>query len=150
MPAYILVDTTLIDFPEKKPWVKKNRSPSWITGIYDRDAITASPILIDIERAITCNRIDSMLAIVNSTRPQLGVSFIETDLKLSELRDHLRQFIYIKNDRGEDFTLRFSDCIVISELKKNLTREQWSAISIPFKSWKIRSEERRVGKECPV
>lgn len=142
MPStYILIDTTLIDHPLDKPWIKKRRKPSWVAALYDRDAIEVSPILIDIDRAIHCNRLDAMMALVNAIHPQLGISFIDTDQTLAQLQAHLRQFIYIKAEDDTELTLRFADCTVLPALAASLTKEQWSSIVSPLQSWKIHGRD---------
>jgi len=83
--SYILIDTTLLGYPVDKPWIKRRRKPTWVAAIYGRDAIVVSPILIDVERVWHCNRIDAVMALVNATSPQLGISFIETELTLNEV-----------------------------------------------------------------
>lgn len=142
--TFILIDTTLIGYPENKPWIKKRRKPSWVATIYERDAVAVSPILIDVERVWQCNRIDTVMALVNTGSPQLGVSFIETEMTLMELQMHLRQFIYILTEEGVELTLRFADCTVLSELSIHLTTEQWASFVAPFKSWKIHGRDGKL------
>lgn len=139
--TYILIDTTLIGDQNKKPWIKKHRKPSWVAALYVRPAIDVSPILIDIERSIVCNRLDSVMELVNSSFPQLGISFIETELTLAQLQAHLRQFIFILAEDGTELTLRFADCVVLPALSKCLTGEQWSCLVAPFLSWKIHGRD---------
>lgn len=138
--TYILIDTTLIGTPLNKPWIKKRRKPGWVATVYGREAIAVSPILIDIERAILCNALDVVMELVNAQHPQLGISFIETELTLIELQNHLREFIYIKHD-GIELTLRFADSAVLPVLSSVLTAEQWSAMVAPFKGWKIHGRD---------
>lgn len=147
--AYILIDTTLIGYPGHKPWIKKRRKPSWVAAIYDRRAIAVSPILIDIERAWLCNRIDAVTALMNAVIPQIGISFIETELTLIELQKHLRQFIFIQTEEGSELTLRFADCLVLSALSEILTREQWSLLVKPFTSWKAHGRDGKL-KALPI
>lgn len=142
--TYILIDTTLIGYPPNKPWIKKRRKPSWVTALYEREAISVSPILLDIERAILCNRLDSMMALVNAMCPQLGISFIETELTLAQLQEHLRQFICIKMEDASELTLRFADCTVLPALSALLTAEQWSSVVAPFQSWKIHGRDGKL------
>lgn len=142
--TYILIDTTLIGYPENRPWIKKRRKPSWVISLYDREAQAVSPILIDIERGRECNRLDTIMALVNAVQPQLGISFIETELSLHELHAHLLQFIYIKAEDETELTLRFADCAVLSALAETLTAEQWSAFVGPLSSWKIHGRDGRL------
>ncbi|MBV6325236.1 DUF4123 domain-containing protein [Duganella violaceipulchra] len=147
--TYILIDTTLIGYPKDKPWTRKPRKLSWLAAFYERDAITVSPILIDIERASFCNRLDAVMMMVNAMRPQLGISFIETELTLPELQEHLRQFIYVKTEDNMELTLRFADCAVLAALSVSLTGEQWSAIVAPFERWKIHGRDGKL-KSLPI
>ena len=146
--TYILIDTTLIGTPANTPWMKKRRSPSWIAALYSRQAISASPVLIDIERAQICGRIDEVMSLVNAVQPQLGISFIETELTLAELCSHLKQFIYIKREDGTELTLRFADCAVLDPLSAVLTAEQWCAMAQPIISWKIHGRDGKL-KQLP-
>lgn len=139
--TYVLIDTSLIGYPKEKPWIKKRDKPSWVATLYEREAITVSPILIDIERSIACNRIDVVMRLVNAVRPQLGISFIETELCLGRLQRHLGQFIYVKTKDGNELTLRFADCAVLPSLAAFLTKEQWASIVDPFKTWKIHGRD---------
>jgi hypothetical protein len=147
--TYILIDTTLIGEMSNKPWMKKRRTPSWVVALYDRDAIAVSPILVDIERAVLCNVLDVVMELVNVQHPQLGISFIETDLTLGELQDHLRKFIFIKTEDDEELTLRFADSVVLATLSTILVTEQWSSIVAPFKSWKIHGRDGKL-KPLPI
>jgi hypothetical protein len=139
--TYILIDTTLIGNPLNKPWLKKRRKPGWVVALYGREAISVSPILIDVERAILCNALDAVMRLVNAQHPQLGISFIETALTLIELQNHLREFVHIKAPDGIELTLRFADCAVLPVLSAVLTAEQWSAIVAPFKGWRIHGRD---------
>lgn len=141
---YILIDTTLIGYPESRPWTKKRRKPSWVISLYDRQAQDVSPILIDIERARACNHLDTVMALVNAVQPQLGVSFIETELSLHGLYSHLLQFIYIKAQDETELTLRFADCAVLEALAEALTVQQWSVFVGPFSSWKIHGRDGKL------
>ncbi|MYN39642.1 DUF4123 domain-containing protein [Duganella sp. FT109W] len=147
--SYILIDTTLLGYPVDKPWIKRRRKPTWVAAIYGRDAIVVSPILIDVERAWHCNRIDAVMALVNATSPQLGISFIETELTLNEVLLHLRQFICIQTEEGIELTLRFADCIVLANLAVLLTSKQWSWLVAPFESWKVHSRDGKL-KSLPI
>ncbi|GJI92768.1 DUF4123 domain-containing protein [Duganella hordei] len=147
--TYILIDTTLIGRPLNKPWIKRCRKPSWVAALYEREAIAVSPILIDIERAVACNRVDAMMELVNAMPLQLGISFIDTDLTLAQLQAHLRQFIYIKTEDDSELTLRFADCTVLPALFTFLTEEQWSSIVAPFHYWKIHGRDGKI-KSLPL
>jgi len=135
--TYILIDTNLIGHPSKKPWVKRNRTPTWVKSLYTREAITVSPILIDLERAYICNKLDVVMDLVNAENPKLGISFIESEMDFEQVKQHFSKFIFIKTEDDIELTLRFADCLVLAELSKKLSAEQWSAIVSPLKSWKV-------------
>lgn len=139
--TYVLIDTNLLGDPRNRPWLQKYRHPSWISTIYGRYAVDVSPAVIDVERALQCSRISSLMEMVNAQRPQLGISFIETDLTLENLVKHLRQFICVRTTAGVELTLRFADGIVLPTLASILTAEQWSLLTSPFKSWKVHGRD---------
>lgn len=147
--TYILIDTTLLGEMREKPWLKKNRRPTWITPIYGRDAVAVSPLIIDVERAVQCSRISQMMALVNSQRPQLGVSFIETELSPQDLVWHLKKFIHVVTEDKTELTLRFADCAVLPALSAVATPDQWAVLVAPFKSWKIHGRD-EVLKSLPL
>jgi hypothetical protein len=147
--TYILIDTTLIGYPKDKLWTRKPHKSSWLATFYEREALAVSPILIDIERAFICNRLDVVMTLVNALRPQLGISFIETELTLSKLQEHLRQFICVKTADNMELTLRFADCAVLAALSVCLTAEQWSLMVTPFQSWKIHGRDEKL-KSLPI
>jgi len=134
----------LIGNLSNRPWIKKRRRPSWVAALYGREGISVSPILVDIERAIVCNAIDSVMVLVNAAYPQLGISFIETELTLVELHNHLQEFIYVRTEDDTELTLRFADCAVLPTLATVLVKEQWSAIVAPFKSWRIHGRDGKL------
>lgn len=139
--TYVLIDTTLLGDPHNKPWLQKNRRPSWISTIYGRYAVDVSPAVVDVERAIQCSRISSLMEMVNSRRPQLGISFIETDLTLENLVKHLRQFICVRTGANVELTLRFADGVVLPTLASVLTPQQWTLMTSPLKSWKVHGRD---------
>jgi hypothetical protein len=144
LSAYILFDTVLLGELCNKPWLKKERRPRWISPIYGRDAIEVSPVVVDIARAIEESRISTMMKMLNARKPQLGVSFIETNLTLKEMVAHWRQFIYVRTDSGSELTLRFADGAVLPVLASVLTPEQWTSITGPFNSWKIHDRDGKL------
>jgi hypothetical protein len=124
-----------------KSWLKKSRGPSWISPIYGRYAIEVSPVLIEVERALNSSKLSRMMEIVNFQRPQLGISFIDTQLGLQKMIDHLRRFIFVRTESGVELTLRFADCVALSALAAVLNSDQWAALTSPFKSWKIHGRD---------
>jgi hypothetical protein len=139
--TYVLIDTTLLGDLHNKPWLQKNRRPSWIAAIYGRYAIDVSPVVVDVQRAVQCSRIFSLMNIVNARRPQLGISFIETTLTLEKLVEHLRQFICVLTRGNVELTLRFADGVVLPTLASILTPEQWALMTAPLKSWKVHGRD---------
>lgn len=139
--TYILIDTALMGEMREKLWLKKERRPSWIAPEYGRYAVEVSPVIIDIEQAFQCSRIGAMMRMVNAQRPQLGVSFIETNLTLHKVVNHLRKFIFVQTDDGTELTLRFADCAVLPTLATVFSPAQWAAMTGPFKSWKVHDRD---------
>jgi hypothetical protein len=142
--TYILIDTALMGELREKLWLKKERRPSWIAPIYGRYAVEVSPVIIDIEQAFQCSRIGTMMRMVNAQRPQLGVSFIETNLTLHKVVNHLRKFIFVRTDAGTELTLRFADCAVLPTLATVFSPAQWAAMTSPFRSWKVHDRDGNV------
>lgn len=139
--TYILIDTALMGEMREKLWLKKERRPSWIAPIYGRYAVEVSPVIIDIEQAFQCSRIGTMMRMANAQRPQLGVSFIETNLTLHKIVNHLRKFIFFQTDAGTELTLRFADCTVLPTLAAVFSPAQWGAMTAPFESWKVHDRD---------
>lgn len=137
MRTYILIDVTLLGELKNKPWLKRNRQPIWIAPLYGRDAIEVSPVIVDVESAFKNDRTTAMMELVNARTPQFGVSFIDSELSLQEIVQHLKKFIFILNADGEELTLRFADCLVLPALATTATPEQWAALVAPFFSWKV-------------
>lgn len=143
MNPYLLIDTALLGSLCNKPWIKKNRRPRWITPIYGRQAVTVSPVVIDVTRAVECRRVDAMMELANAAGWP-AVSFIETDMFLQEIVSHLQQFISVCTEQGEELTLRFADCAVLPALAAVATPAQWSAIAAPFNSWKVHGRDGKL------
>lgn len=141
LASYILVDTTLLGESRGKIWIKKERYPSWIAQIYGRNAMEVSPLIIDIRQAIQASKLAIVMDIINSYRPQLGISFIESNLSIIKITNHLRKFIYVRTSSGKELTLRFADCAVLPALAAILEPPQWAALTQHFKSWKIHDRD---------
>ena len=116
MRTYVLIDVTLLGELTNKPWLKRNRQPIWIAPLYGRDAIEVSPVVIDVESAFKNDRTTAMMELVNARIPQFGVSFIDSELSLREMIQHLQKFIFILTADGDELTLRFADCLVLPAL----------------------------------
>ena len=134
--TYLLLDTAMMGDAETKPWAKSKRRPSWMIPIYERAAWTVSPVIVDIDAAFRANRIGLVSTLLNHLRPQLHASFIDAELNATEIADHLRQFIYVVTENGNELTLRLADCVVLPWLQKAMTPAQWAAIHGPILSWK--------------
>lgn len=134
--TYLLLDTAMMGDVENRPWAKSKRRPDWLIPIYERDAWRVSPVIVDIEAAFKANRIGLVTSLVNCVQPQLHASFIDTELTAAEVAEHLRQFIYIVSEKGEEITLRLADCIVLPWLQSAMTPAQWAAFHGPIINWK--------------
>lgn len=134
--TYLLLDTAMMGDVETRPWAKSKRRPSWLIPVYERDAWTVSPVIVDIAAAFGANRIDLVTELENKVRPPLHVSFIDTELSATELADHLRKFTYFVNEDGDELTLRFADCVVLDWLHRVMKPVQWAALHGPILNWK--------------
>lgn len=134
--TYLLLDTAMMGDVENRPWAKSKRRPDWLIPLYERDAWRVSPVIVDIEAAFKANRIGLVTSLVNCVQPQLHASFIDTELTAAEVAEHLRQFIYIVSEKGEEITLRLADCIVLPWLQSAMTPAQWAAFHGPIINWK--------------
>ncbi|MYN11475.1 DUF4123 domain-containing protein [Pseudoduganella aquatica] len=99
-----------------------------------------------MEAALAADKIGSMMAMVNAHWPPLHVTVIDTDLALPELVRHLRQFIYVETETGEELTLRFADGAVLPALALHLSAAQWSALAAPLKTWRVHSRDAGMNK----
>lgn len=143
MNSYILIDTALINIRAKKPWIKQKKREGWIESVYRKGAVHVSPVVIDIARAVACNRTCEMMELMNAAH-KLCVSFIETELALVDLLSHLRQFIHVCTSKGDGLTLRFADGAVLPALAAVLTPQQWAALSAPLTTWKVHGRDDRL------
>lgn len=109
--------------------------PTWLTHIYDDQAATVSPLLIDIEAARGAGGADAMTGLVNALQPKLHASLIDTALSQADLAQHLRRFIMIRTVQGKAYSLRFADCTVLPILATVLAPAQWAALVGPIARW---------------
>jgi len=142
MNSYLLIDTALIGTRAKKPWIKPKPKmrQAWIGAVYRNSAAHVSPVVVDIARAIACDRVAEMMELMNSAE-KLCVSFIETELSFEGLLSHLRQFIHVCTDQGKELTLRFADGAVLPALASTMTAEQWAALTFPLVCWKVHGRD---------
>jgi hypothetical protein len=144
MEAYVLIDITLAGELQNKFWLQHKGEHSWIEPVYGLDAPTVSPVLITIEGAETAGHLDLMMELLNARRPQLGVSFIESELGFRQMLAHLRTFIFVRTESGEKLTFRFADCIALAALRGVMTTDQWRSIVSPIFSWKIHARDGKL------
>lgn len=111
--------------------------PAWLTHIYDDQAATVSPLLINIEAAHDAGGLDAMTGLVNALEPKLHASFIDTALSHADLLQHLRRFIMIRTVNGKAYTLRFADSTVLPILATVLDPTQWAALVGPIARWHV-------------
>lgn len=141
MNTYILIDSALIQGAGKIPPLTEDARPSWIVPLYEEKAYTVSPLLVDVEAARDSEAIEAMMALANACLPQLHSSIIDTEFALPELAEHLRKFIYIKTEAGEEFTLRFADSVVLPALAAHFSGGQWAAIAGPLARWRTHARD---------
>ena len=140
MNSYMLIDTALIDVRAKKPWIKPKTRQAWIAAVYGKGVTHVSPVVIDIAETVKCGRVSEMMELMNAAQ-KLCVSFIEAELSMEDLLSHLRQFIHVCTDEGEELTLRFADGAVLPALAAAMAPEQWSAMTFPLKAWKVHGRD---------
>jgi hypothetical protein len=135
--SYFLIDSALLDGSDVAPPTAAKQRPAWLTPVYDDNAATVSPLVIDILAAWEAGQLNILMKLVHACRPQLHVSILETAGTVHELVQHLRQFIYINTDEGRQLSLRFADCAVLPALAGCLNGAQWSALTKPLLSWRV-------------
>lgn len=148
MNTFILLDLALIDGVHIASRYSDGAFPRWIAPVYDEDAYSVTPVLIDVEGARDAGEAESMMALVNARKPQLHASFIDTELGLAELTRHFRQFICIKTEAGDELTLRFADCAVLPVLASHLSSSQWATLTAPIVRWLVHGRHGRA-KQLP-
>ncbi len=138
LSVYLLIDNGLLDEVSRSyaEGDSKDR-PSWLEPIYADYAMAASPLLVDVEAAYEAGDIDLVMSYVNARQPALHVSFIETELNLEQIAQHLRRFIFIVSPEHKQFTLRYADCAVLAPLASILTAAQWTTMKGPILRWGI-------------
>jgi len=133
---YLLIDNgSLQDVSASYVGTDTQSHPSWLEPIYPERALEVSPLLMDVEAAYEAGEIDEVMGYLNAHRPALHVSIIESELRLAEIAQHLRRFIFVLDPEGKQFTLRFADCAVLEELSSVLTPSQWAVMRGPFSRW---------------
>jgi hypothetical protein len=149
MNTLILLDLALIDGAHIASRYSESALPSWIAPVYNEDAYSVTPLLIDVDGARDAGEAESMIALVNARKPQLHASFIDTEFELAELTRHFRQFICIKTEAGDELTLRFADCAVLPVLASYLNSSQWATLTAPMGRWLVHGRDGRL-KELSV
>ncbi|RYE81011.1 MAG: DUF4123 domain-containing protein [Oxalobacteraceae bacterium] len=133
---YLLIDNGLLQATSARyAEIDSQSRPSWLALIYTERALEVSPILIDLEAAYDGGDLDQVMGYVNALVPALHVSVIETQLSLAEIARHLRRFIFIFDPDGNQFTLRYADCAILTPLSTVLTDAQWSTLRGPIARW---------------
>ena len=149
MNTFVLLDLALIDGAHVASRYSGSAFPGWIAPVYSEDAHSVTPVLIDVEGARDAGEAESMMALVNARKPQLHASFIDTELGLSELTRHFRQFICIKTEAGGELTLRFADCAVLPVLASHLSSSQWATLAAPMARWLVHGRDGAL-KQLPA
>lgn len=141
MNTFILVDSALLDGGADMLALTDGLNSGWMAPLYDPEAYAVTPLLVDVDAAVSLGKVDLVMAMVNARRPQLHVSVIDTDLTLPELAHHFRQFIHIETEAGEELTLRFADSAVLPALALHLSAGQWCALAAPFATWHVHERD---------
>lgn len=137
---YLLVDNSMLQ--ERPAHCDDNQVkslPIWLESIYKGRALEVSPLLIDVEAAYDSGDIGRVMHYLNARKPALHVSIIESEMRLEEIAQHLRRFVFILDPDERQLTLRFADCIVLELLCSLLTPVQWTTMTRPITRWGIHS-----------
>ena len=136
--VYLLIDNGLLDEVSASYTETDSKDrPIWLAPIYGERALAVSPFLVDVEAAYEAGDLDRVMRYINARAPALHVSVIESSLTLEQIAQHLRQFIFIVDPDGKQFTLRYADCTVLDPLSSVLTTAQWAGMRGPIKRWSI-------------
>jgi hypothetical protein len=141
MNTFALLDLALIDDVNGISPRVGGAFRSWMAPIYGETAHSVTPLLIDIEAAYNTGELDEMTALVNAFKPQLHASFLDTELDLTGVAQHLRQFIYVRTAAGDELTLRFADCAVLPALSGHLSMSQWATLTAPIARWLVHKRD---------
>lgn len=128
--SYLLVDTALICGPQQY----FDPLPEWAAAIYKPEALSVTPLLIDLGAAVNSGATDIVMSVLNAKRPQLHASIITSVLNLNDLAQHFRRFVFARSGSA-DLTLRFADCMVLWIFERHLHPEQWAALTSPVSRW---------------
>lgn len=135
---YLLVDNGLLQEASRNYGEPDAKSrPVWLQPIYVQSALEVSPFLIDIEAAFESGDIEQVMLFWNACKPALHVSIIESELRLEDIAQHFRRFIFVTDSTNRHFTLRFADCTVLACLSSVLTPAQWTAMTDPVRRWGV-------------
>jgi hypothetical protein len=136
MNTFLLIDNAMLTAAGGET-IAADERPDWLACVYDERAAEVSPHLVDVDAAHEAGRTDCVMAHVNATPAKLHVSIIDSVLTLAELAQHLRRFIMVRRDGGNNATLRFADCAVLAQLAIAFTPAQWGALVSPMARWKV-------------
>lgn len=142
--SFLLIDTALFDGAHPIHALKAKQRFKWLRPLYDRSALSVSPIVVDIAEAYRSNRVDLMMSTANHGLRDFGLSLIEAELGLEAVVEHLRNFMYFADSDGNQFTLRLADCAVLAALSVTFTEDQWSALMRPFQRWRIHGRDGKL------
>jgi metal-responsive CopG/Arc/MetJ family transcriptional regulator len=142
--TYLLLDASQMRNIQNPPWLKDRRCRGWMERIYERRAVSVSPILIDIDAAYHKGRIAEVMEFVAACNPKFHVSIIDSGISLQELAIHLRQLIYIVDETGQEFTLRFADGAVLPALFEVLAPQQRQVALRPIMAWRTYDMENNL------
>lgn len=113
------------------------RWPSWLSPLYQDEAAHLGPVVADMQAAEQSGQAEGLRGLLDAMTPRLHVSFIDTELPLTKLVQHLRQFAFFNMEDGNYYALSLADCRVLPELARIFTPLQWGALTHPFSRWRI-------------
>lgn len=97
------------------------------------EMMSASPFLVNLGTGDNLRRDIFTLARHRAERPML--SFIGSRSPLPQVRQHLQQFVEVKEEDGQEFILRFADTRILASLPECLSPVAWAGLRCPAEEW---------------
>ncbi len=142
--SYLLIDGALAGEDAVGQARARGEGLDWLHSSYPDSAAPIGPLIVDIGAAFEAGDTDLMMRLASAVSPQLHVAIIHTDFSASELVEHLRQFLVIRSESHENYSLRFADCVALANLVGVLSPSQWQSLVGPVLRWQIHGRDGRL------